>query len=65
MSTTKSYIGDGVYAEFDGYQIKLSTLEGHAIFLEPEVMAGLLAYYGRTNDLVIKVEPKPRGPNES
>lgn len=38
------YIGDGVYASFDGYQIWVKTTEGHRIALEPPVMAQLKQY---------------------
>jgi hypothetical protein len=38
------YLGDGVYASFDGYQTWLQTLEGYRIALEPAVMAALIAY---------------------
>lgn len=47
---TKRYLGDGVYCEFDGHQIKLTTSTGHdsfdsnVIYLEPEVIAQLLDY---------------------
>lgn len=39
----KTYLGDGVYAEFDGHQILLTT-ESAAIWLEPEVFANLVEY---------------------
>ena len=40
------YIGDGVYASFDGYQIKLSVKRDHEerIYLEPEVFLSLLEF---------------------
>lgn len=38
------YIGDGVYASFDGYQIWVRTQEGARIALEPPVMAQLKQY---------------------
>lgn len=45
MKTRKAYIGDGVYAEFDGYHIWLYTSNGvtdsDRIALEPEVLANL------------------------
>ena len=49
MNYTKfqEYIGDGVYASFDGYQIWLKTQRDHgedAIALEPEVFRALLAF---------------------
>ena len=46
--TRQEYLGDGVYAEFDGYQIWLYTHDGISrlseIALEPGVFARLLAY---------------------
>lgn len=44
----KRYLGDSVYAEFDGYQIDLTTENGlpgdpsNRIVLEPEVMGELV-----------------------
>ena len=47
----KSDLGDGVYANFDGYSLKLSTENGYeetnAIFLEPEVLAELFRYVAK------------------
>jgi hypothetical protein len=48
--TTKrrTYIGDGVYAEFDGFGIWLTTErhdEGvHRIYLEPEIYRNFVAF---------------------
>ena len=47
----ETYIGDGVYASYDGFQIWLRTeREGgdHEIALEPEVFASLTKYVGQT-----------------
>lgn len=44
MADDRDYLGDGVYASFDGYQIWLSTLEGYSIALEPTVMNSLVNY---------------------
>lgn len=47
MSTHKksAYIGDGVYADFDGYDLILRTNDGlrdtNTVVLEPEVLANL------------------------
>lgn len=44
---TKTYLGDGVYATFDGFQIELSTeRDGRTekIFLDPIVLANLNRY---------------------
>ena len=39
------YIGDGVYASFDGYQIWLGLHEGQQLIaLEPSVMSSLKDY---------------------
>lgn len=38
------YMGDGVYAYFDGYHLWLTTQEGMRIALEPEVYQAVLAY---------------------
>jgi hypothetical protein len=43
----KRYLGDGVYAGFDGYQIWIWTERDgreHAIALEPEVLTKLAKY---------------------
>jgi hypothetical protein len=37
----ETYLGDGVYASFDGYQVWLRVDDGSRIALEPEVMANL------------------------
>lgn len=39
-----TYLGDGVYASFDGYQIWLEVGEGIRIALEPGVFSSLLEY---------------------
>lgn len=46
-SGNKEYLGDGVYASFDGWQIWLSTLREngeHRIALEPYVFHALCRY---------------------
>lgn len=46
-AASKHYIGDGVYASYDGYQIKLETdrIDHVAeIYLEPQVWFNLEAY---------------------
>lgn len=43
-----SYLGDGLYAEFDGFQIRLVASDGervlNEVFLEPDVFYALLNY---------------------
>ena len=49
--TTTIYLGDSVYADYDGYHIILTTHNGHPddpsnrIALEPAVYRALLAYH--------------------
>lgn len=47
----KEYLGDGVYANFDGFQIVLTTEDGiratNTICLEPAVMTALSRYADR------------------
>jgi hypothetical protein len=44
----KVYLGDSVYADFDGYHVVLTTGNGfgpsNTIYLEPAVLAALLKY---------------------
>jgi hypothetical protein len=49
--TLKTYLGDGLYAEFDGYQFRLFTdrsggygTDIHEVYLDSEVMTGLFAF---------------------
>lgn len=48
----KIYLGDGVYAEFDGYQIWLETQGEYAVMriaLEPAVFDNLCQYAEKIN----------------
>jgi hypothetical protein len=42
------YLGDGLFASFDGWQIVLYTTDGirttNQVYLEPEVLAAFLRY---------------------
>jgi hypothetical protein len=42
----ETYLGDAVYASFDGWQIRLRTgdFNNQVIYLEPSVYAALLRY---------------------
>ena len=46
--THQTYLGDGLYAEFDGWQVWLFTHDGYqrtnAVALEPGVLTKFLAY---------------------
>ena len=46
----KTYLGDGAYADYDGFSVILTTSTGgnsptNEIVLEPEVMRALLLWY--------------------
>ena len=49
----KAYIGDSVYAEWDGYQLTLTTENGYPddplnrIVLEPEIWSSLVTWFDR------------------
>lgn len=49
MSTPRTYLGDGVYAGYDGYSIILTTENGFSgtneIFLEPHVLDALIEFH--------------------
>jgi hypothetical protein len=49
MSEENTYLGDGVYASYDGYQILLAVNhhENIQVAIEPKVMRELLAYASR------------------
>jgi hypothetical protein len=50
-SAPREYLGDGLYAEFDGWQIRLFAHSGvnstNVVFLEPDVLAAFLRYVER------------------
>lgn len=54
MTTNKQYLGDGVYAEYDGFYFILTTENGierlNAIYMEPDVWDSLLAYVRKTSE---------------
>lgn len=45
---TPEYLGDGLYAEYDGWQIRLFASNGigttNEVFLEPDVLRAFLKY---------------------
>ena len=57
----KVYLGDGAYADFDGYQIWLTAENGievtDRIALEPKVFKALLAYHGKIKETFKAQEP--------
>ena len=59
MSEDKVYLGDSVYADFDGFGIVLTTENGqgasNTIFLEPSVLASLNEYVDRLNSRAAEV----------
>ncbi len=45
----KTYLGDGLYCEFDGYHFVLYTQEGNKVFLDSQCL-------GNFNDFVKRVQ---------
>lgn len=54
MSDREEYLGDGLYASFDGYQFKLRAPRGahgdHEVYLEPEVFDAFVAFAKRITE---------------
>lgn len=53
----KKYVGDGIEASFDGYQIWLRTTRGfslHEIALPPEVLPSIFSYIGSLGEDVCR-----------
>lgn len=46
--TIQTYLGDGLYAEFDGWHLRLHT-DSMEVFLEPAVFAALQEFAQRIN----------------
>lgn len=45
--TNETYLGDGLYASYDGWHIWLRTNEGNEVALEPKVYRNLMDYQKR------------------
>jgi hypothetical protein len=60
-----AYLGDGVYASFDGWQIWLAVNhhENKQVAIEPTVLMMLLAYAESVYNLKITVTQEPRHDN--
>lgn len=55
-----TYLGDSVYARFDGYQVWVYTQEyDRGIALEPDVLLELVKYNMRCRTEVLNAIPKP------
>lgn len=56
---TETYLGDAVYASFDGYQIRLRTGDGNnqVIYLDPRTYANLVEFVKRMERPASGVQP--------
>ncbi len=55
MPDKETYLGDGLYASFDGYQFKLRTPRDdgdHEVYLEDATLAAFLEYVKRVQEAV-------------
>lgn len=62
-----TYLGDGLYASFDGYHIVLRTLRGdteHWVALEPFVLEALIRYADQIHKQFARARRTPGGANE-
>jgi hypothetical protein len=66
VSALKSYLGDSVYADFDGYSVHLTTENGNGpnnrIVLEPDILSALNRYYERVSKPPVN---HPTDPNDT
>lgn len=64
MSANKDYLGDSVYADFDGFAIILTTENGmgasNTIVMEPEVLAALNRFAQRMAASPAPTEPEDK-----
>jgi len=60
MDEHNDYLGDGVYASFDGYHIRLAVdhHENVVVYLEPSVLDALDRYRDRINQIVKETNEK-------
>lgn len=62
MYSNKQYLGDSVYAEFDGFAVTLTTENGlgpdNTIIIEPDVLHALNDYVTRMKELYAKLAEK-------
>lgn len=59
--SNSSYLGDALYADFDGYQIRLYTKnnglgQDHEVFLEPKVMHEFFRYLEQIYSVKIDIK---------
>ena len=62
MDEHETYLGDGVYASFDGYQIWLAANDHNnkVVALEPMVLASLFAYAAKLGMRIGRAEGPKR-----
>lgn len=60
----KKYLGDGVYADWDGYHVVLTTEDGvsiqNTIYLDSELQESVCNYIKRINALINEVRAKQK-----
>lgn len=68
VETKKTYLGDGVYASFDGFMIRLFTNNGlrdlNEIYLEDTVLEALFGFVRRIYGVNIEITKKEKESEE-
>ena len=52
----ETYLGDGLYASYDGYQIKLRASHGPEVFLDDDVLRAFMEFVTREGRVVLRSE---------
>lgn len=61
MAQAETYLGDGLYASFDGFMVKLRAPRlgmDHEVYLEPEVYDALLKFVERIKEKANAEKPE-------
>ena len=58
MNNKSIYIGDGVYASFDGYAVVLAVNhhDNKVVVIEPEVWANLVRFVDNLSEIIVEGE---------
>lgn len=58
----KTYLGDGLYAHDEGFQIGLTTPQGNEVYLDDQTLTAFLAFVAKVKK--VKIEIKRTTPDQ-